>query len=307
MDYGSGFYMGVQQFHPKKREELCTFLSRAKANSCPQLAVVATAGNSTSGRNGTTPIMCGDGVLGPEEQCECLDQSLSCGACIQCRLTSPLVECSTSFAIRRPQDRGFVKVGKEMVSSPECCSASGEVAVARTCNGGRDMCSLGGFCTSVCRSLGLVGCGSDSAGCRQKCMVNGLCVDVSPRMTVRNVSLNAVPDGTVCRSLDPLRPVSTKGQCGNGVCLFNGVPEATRSPTPRPTVAQSKPPIPPVLETASPTPMPTTRPTVNCQAFRRKNLCPKRACRWCSNKLGCRSSCAAPRRASQAKRSGRRM
>ena len=205
---GSGVFLGSQQFHPGRKDEVCRAITGVKTTrDCKFFIEVS---NNT----------CGDGILAPEEECECLpgvDGSAvtSCGECQMCQIINDETECSTTYAIRQASDRGYVRVQPSLLASPSCC-VDGKIAIATTCNSGRDMCTNGGFCTPVCSTLGYASCGSGATGCRQKCVVFGQCVEVSTRLVSRNVTLNAVPAGTDC-FVTP--GTSDTGKCFNGACL----------------------------------------------------------------------------------------
>jgi hypothetical protein len=279
MDYGSGFYNGQFQFHPANRDKLCTFMATIKQRSCPVFLPIS---NPSLG-------LCGDRALSPTEDCECMDGSASCGECVRCKLISQDIECSTRFAIRRPTDRGIVHVTDGLLAAAECC-VNNRVQVATHCNGGRDMCSVGGYCVQVCKALGLGSCGIEPSGCRQRCFWAGRCVDSSPALISQNVVLNAIVDSTPCR--DPA--IAAPGVCSNGVCIAGdgSSPSSSAPSSTHPNVPTSRP--------TSPMNVPTTKvptiphlPTDNCTLVRTRNAC-TRPCSWCGGR-GCVSVC--PKRA----------
>lgn len=175
MDYADGRYEGEVQLSPSLREAVCPVLAWARDNCAPHF------GPLDSG--------CGDGVLGPEEQCECTAVgSRACGACVGCR--APAGACSPLFAVRREPGPAVAVLGGEDAA---CCAGKPKTA-----------CGLGGVCSrqqcapACSRGFGLATrtCGFDEMGCRQGCVFNGRC---RWDLTVEGAGeISNAPNGTRC-------------------------------------------------------------------------------------------------------------
>jgi hypothetical protein len=278
---GSGVYLNSQQIHPGRRPELCSALRNVKT--------VRNCGFFYSLSSSDT---CGDGILASNEECECplgLDRTpvTQCGDCINCKLEND-ADCSTVAAVRQPTDIGYVQVKDTMLATNQCC-INGRVPIAQTCNGGQDVCMLGGYCIPVCTTLGYSPCGINASGCRQRCMILGLCTEVHPRLALHGSILNAVLGGTTCL-VDP-GASSELGRCNNGDCYgtINGDPGAklTKAPTTEVKPLTDPPTKAPILEvsTKSPTiaPTPSVQPpgSTLCNSLKRKPACMRRlTCIW---------------------------
>ena len=76
MDYGDGFYNGVEQFNTKYRKTV-------------MCAHVKTQFDSVCNANQVTAFQaeCGDGIVDSSEECECAGKVTSCNHCTNCKLT----------------------------------------------------------------------------------------------------------------------------------------------------------------------------------------------------------------------------
>ncbi len=108
MDYGSGAYNDVLQFHPVNKPQICGFLNYLKTSSDTCFV------KSTN--------LCSDGILTPDEECECINRKKNCGSksarCVNCKLTRKNVECSSQYFTVKP----YTSVrDKNALSSSKCC------------------------------------------------------------------------------------------------------------------------------------------------------------------------------------------
>ena len=233
MDYANGLYDGVPQYHPFNQPEACEFFTYLSSTNCPYFQISNPAAN------------CGDGILSETEECECLNSSTSCGACVNCKLTDPSVECSAAdFVVRTPITPSTLIVQASSLSDPNCCINNRFSPPKTLCGGGLDACGPYGVCHRICTKFLLTNnpnCGFDSSGCQLGCVWNNQC---SWDMTYTNPNtgaqdlVSALPDGSPCYMGNSL------GVCTAGTCALSGSP--TVQPTPAPT-----------LPTAFPTPLPT--------------------------------------------------
>jgi hypothetical protein len=169
MDYGSPYYNNVIQFNPSKRIELCSGLTRATIE-CPSNIFISS-------------LECGNGIVEPGEQCECLKPN--CIGCVNCKTNQ---ECSTDFIMSQTSD-------------PQCCH-DGKFTTGK-CNGA-DVC-VNGKCTRFCSKYGLNECGMDD--CSQSCLFNNQCSNQIT--TQKNIPISHLPDGLKCND---------GGVCINGTC-----------------------------------------------------------------------------------------
>ena len=228
MDYANGLYHGVPQYHPFNRNEACSFFTYLSTNSCPYFKISNPAAN------------CGDGILSETEQCECLSKSTSCGACVNCKLNDPSIECSAAtFVVRTPITPSTMIVQTSSLSDPNCCINNRFSPPKTLCNSGLDACGAYGVCYAVCPKYLLQNnpnCGFDSTGCKLGCVWNNQC---NWDMTYTNPNtgaqdfVSALPDGSPCNM------GNTIGVCTSGKCALSSKP--TNAPTSAPTPPTSYP------------------------------------------------------------------
>ncbi|KAH9259919.1 hypothetical protein BASA81_001679 [Batrachochytrium salamandrivorans] len=199
------------QFHVDNREVVCAHLANLTPSEFFQPVAVG---------SGAT---CGNAVLEPLEECECLEQD-KCEGCVNCKLVDPKVVCASStahaFVVRHAQTPMYVAVTKALQSSPECCLDSGQMPPSpQTCNNRLDVCSsTTGQCEKACSKYVLRPCGFDLSGCVQQCFHEGRCQGA--KLTSQDVPplpVGMVPNGNACQLPDTGMP----GRCTNGVCMGN--------------------------------------------------------------------------------------
>jgi hypothetical protein len=203
MDYSDGRYKGTVQFNPRNRNEICSVMDFAVKRGCPYINKIST---------------CGNFMLDPSEECECLGKGVGpgpkkCRGCTNCKLTKK-VECSVStYVVKSPGMTSTVVVSTDLLSSPECCIKGKMIRSPKyTCKKGMSSgipgsCSLG-KCVDECSLYGRM-CGFNANGCMQKCVPIGMtaCIE-SPAFLL--------PVGTPCL----LGSISKEGVCGvSGICV----------------------------------------------------------------------------------------
>ena len=135
MDYGDGLYNGEHQFHPLKRDEVCTEID-AEVDSCMFF-------ETKEGR-------CGDGIVERfrGEECECPGNNVNqCPDCSDCKLVQP----------------------SQCVRGSMCCSSTGKFLPSNTqcdSNGRAGVCVMGTCQITVCGDKSSV-CAADP--CRVRC------------------------------------------------------------------------------------------------------------------------------------------
>jgi len=222
MDYGNGLYNGSYQIYPGQMNSVCDFLS----------AIVLAP--STTGT-------CGDFVLTREEECECFNGSTNCTDCIDCMITHP-ISCSFLCALHQPNDAPYVHVDSYRIPSMDCCTDSGSILVNTECdgNGGEGgICGISGSCLRPCEELGYESCGISCDGCRQKCIVNGICTAYDDDyLSIDGFTLNSNADYSPCGN-------NGEGICLNGDCIGIEYDEyETKTLTVTPTMSTNTPTIP---------------------------------------------------------------
>jgi hypothetical protein len=212
MDYGDGTYNGVAQFYPTNRQEICPFMTGIKnlGDKCQFFPVTPASAS------------CGDGIMAPTEQCECLTKGLqSCGACVGCQIKKNLqktVQCSArQFIFRTPNSKNYVNADTTNLSHTDCCNAKGKLAAPKTlCNGKLDVCSIDGACEQICTKYleyNNPNCGFDASGCQLGCQWNNQCrFDLTFN---DGTLLSQVSNGTSCY-IDPKK--KTLGTCQANGC-----------------------------------------------------------------------------------------
>ena len=278
MDYGNPKYNGAAQFHPTYNKlEVCRFLTGLK-NKAVKCQFFTSTGQSTGG--GGNSNGCGDGVLAPGEQCECLTSGqTNCGKCSNCKITDASVQCSAGdFMLRTASMTGSLAVSKSSIASSECCINNRLARPKTTCGtGGKNTCSAEGKCAAVCtKAMGSTAspCGYDDSGCMMGCIWQGKC-RFDMIFGTNQALVSAVPNGTPCL----LNGGRAQGVCQAAKCVS----------------APGKDVVP-TTTTSSPTTT-TTRTPFNCAQYRRRTQCSKVAvngCRWCNNR--CSSTCGSKRR-----------
>jgi hypothetical protein len=228
MDYGDGMLNGIYQFNTQYRKsQVCAEID---ANiDCPNFY--------------TFTVVCGDGIVDGDEECECYDQTTECAFCSNCVLEAG-VQCS--LEARLP--------GSGSHSSDECCTADGNyVARGGLCGDPRGTdagyCDSGDCMVTFCASMAQYGvygfCGFvEGEQCQQKCGTQNEGECTVPPYTLGGVPVSYL-DGGTC-----VTDGGAAGTCVSGAC--DGVTVPTPEPTPVPT------PVP--------TPEPTPRPTVQTTA-----------------------------------------
>lgn len=244
MDYGNGQHNGVVQFHPEQYTEVCPFLTKVKNSGCVHFAL--------------SQQSCGDGVMTKEEECECIDRSMSCGACQQCKLPpNHKLECSsTQFVMRTSVSPDFVAAQEADLTDSNCCTADNKFASPRTFCGkdGSNVCAAHGACITVCTySSGPGVCDLDASGCMGGCLYLNKC-RFDLHVNGKNTQL---PDGTKCLL------TGGEGLCFNGACNAQAdFGSLSRMPTLLPTFKPTSQPIattaPTVTSVAPTTGTPTT-------------------------------------------------
>ncbi len=195
MDYGDGKYNDVYQFHPFKAPEICGFLDYVKLP-------VAIAESQ-----------CGDGLLHPDEECECLSSAPSCKGCRGCRLTNRRQQCS-SRVFQMGYGDGIEIVSPVNLAHARCCNADGRLAKPKTgCDSG-GACVARGKCLPLCSLYGFGRCKFLGDGCQMGCISStGAC-----RFDIRSQGnyISNLPQNSTC--------TKKGGKCnGKGVCITNNV------------------------------------------------------------------------------------
>jgi hypothetical protein len=159
MDYGNGQFDGVVQYNPVNKPEVCRFLTGMKNQNCAHF--------SSAQQNSA----CGDGLLGINEQCECLDGSTQCGSCQQCTISANrVVECSSSQFVHRSagMENKVLVVQPSLLKDPKCCPNNRFAGPKVNCGPGQlDACGPNGNCIRLCTRWMLhdnPNCGFDSSG-----------------------------------------------------------------------------------------------------------------------------------------------
>ncbi len=276
MDYGDGRFQDVYQFHPTKQFETCPFLSHIK-EQCGELFTPSTFEES-----------CGDGILSPEEDCECLDASKSCGRCRMCKIVgSRKVECSAEeFVLRTPLTEDLVVVQRKELASSACCTRNKLLMPPKNLCGPNQLLTCGpyGQCVETCTKFlysNSQSCGFSTTGCQVGCIWGGQCrydlTYTDPRIsTTEKQLIGVLPDESLCFLPHPTIPdKNIRGQCFNNQCFpistdptnpiatFEPTLDQTVEPTSKPTVEPtSKPTVEPTSKPrVEPTPKPTLKPT----------------------------------------------
>lgn len=176
MDYGDGSLDGVYQFNKQYREQdVCGTLS-ARMPTCISRQVVALGGQLST---------CGNGIVEPDEECECPNGENQCECCNNCQLRRN-AECDPSTNECCKEDCTF------QPASQECETSSG----AGYCRAG--ICQVH-FC-SFC------GVQEDNA-CGAKCLFGTNCID-------RTGQDGLLLDGALCSTLEV-----ENGACNAGSCV----------------------------------------------------------------------------------------
>lgn len=269
MDYGNTLYNGVSQIHPYKRPEICAHLTFMRTRlQCPHFYPQPNVS------------FCGDGVLDLRigEECECMNRSVECGACRQCRLIDPEAHCSSegAFVTKRETTVDITILNDQAPSSPECCLGNRFAPPKTLCGGEQKLlaCGARGRCVPTC-TLHLfsnnANCGFDDSGCLLGCMWRSRC---RFDLTSGDTLVSALPDGTACTLRE-----EGPGLCQQGVCISTQAYD-TSSPPPQPTTPRPTTTSPSRSVTGNPTLQPT-RPAPNCGVFLRRRQCRLRSgCRW---------------------------
>jgi hypothetical protein len=204
MSYGNGQVDGVIQYNELSRSEACRFFDGLKSRNCPHFQLA----NQDSS--------CGDGLLGADEECECVDRSQSCGQCQKCKVASSSVQCSSSqFAFRNGglSKKTYV-VKPELLSDKRCCKSNKLTGPKTLCGPGlRDACGPHGECIKTCTRWILPdnqNCGFDDNGCTLGCKHENKC---RFDLIGRNAPIGRMPDGTACVSSGKKRGVCQQGAC----------------------------------------------------------------------------------------------
>mgnify|MGYP000122537182 FL=1 len=202
MDYGDGMYNGVVQFHPRQYTRICPYLTGLKTWKCKYFFPVL------------PDSQCGDGILSPDEQCECLDNSQNC-VCKNCKL-SPNIECSTNkFIMRHNNTPNFVVVSPKELSHPTCCRNNKLTRPKLFCDN-NNICGANGKCIPFCNKIiswASKPCGFDSTGCILSCTDDyGNC---RTKWTSDSIQINILPEGSLCQN-------NTIGKCDKlGNCIVS--------------------------------------------------------------------------------------
>ena len=311
MDYGDGRVNSTVQFLGASRAQLCAGMQRAVSMS-PACGAVSTEGppsppddngsdDPDSPGGGGANSKCGNGVLEPDEDCECVAplsaasvnananatspttqsayvNATYCGRCAGCRLTSNVQCSSRDFVLRTPSTPAFAPVDRGILASPECCDDdAGVVAPPKTqcfafVSGGNPLgtsgvCSAFGACERVCAEYFVPSCGFDETGCWQACVVNRKCTDSSLTSNAPRVPISWVGDGAVCwlvgGGANAQQP--TLGVCvsptGNGLGGMC-VPTTQATATPKPSVSVVDEPVTSSQPSRAPTTLsPSGRPS----------------------------------------------
>jgi len=197
MDYGTGLYEGVYQFHPGKKSEFCGFVNILK-NDQRYASCITIADNT-----------CGDGVMGLNEQCECIKKgSKKCGICVNCKLTKR-IQCAVTnpntFIMRYPSSKEYVSVYDKSIYTHKNCCVKNKFKGPKTLCGTMGACGLNGICNNACRYFNIDSkpCGFDTQGCKLGCTYLGRCYKLD------------LPDMTPC-TLGP----RNNSVCINSVCKY---------------------------------------------------------------------------------------
>jgi hypothetical protein len=204
MDYGNYLFQGVAQFHPLKREEICSTLTDAH---CPPELFGPLIEEGEEGGD------CGNMILEEGEQCECLNASPECDGCLECQLTAPLTECSTSTFVIGDGGKELKAVSPSLLSSPECCQEGKLMNAQTSCP--RDGVCHNGKCLLLCAKYGLYSCPVTENGCRQPCGPD--CLD-SLQTQISKVMISYLPDGSRCGGRE------SEGTCAAGLCSSSPPP-----------------------------------------------------------------------------------
>lgn len=193
MDYGDGKYDGVYQFSPKNRDEFCGYVTSLKTNN--QNCVVQTSSS------------CGDGVMGPDEQCECITRGLKkCGLCVGCKLTKK-IQCapSVNFIMRYTTSQDYVSTNDKSIYTNVKCCVNNKFKGPKTLCSNKGACGFNGVCNNVCEPISYdsKACGFFAKGCQLGCTYNKKCHPI------------ALPDMTSCTFSN-----NKNGRCINEICVL---------------------------------------------------------------------------------------
>ena len=228
------------RFQAPRSTEMCNYMDTMKDDRCPFFNV-----------KGDEPAQaCGDGILSATESCECEDRTSSCSGCVNCILTNPTTECSTStFFMHIDVDNPVFTTGK--FSDATCCINGIAEPVSTTC--GNKVCQKGGVCKHSCRSSVYCGqCASaTNSGCRTMCR-DARTEVCSPNWEYQGQRMGDLPEGTKCEMNGNLGFCDGNGECLSPTGIFMGDQKC---------VDQTQPTPPPT--TQSPTNFPTTRSPTN--------------------------------------------
>jgi len=209
MDYGNPMINGAAQFHPVYNQpEVCSFITGLK-NQQSQCRYLKSDSTPLTGTN------CGDGILSKSEECECLNESVSCPKCVNCKAAAGVQCSSAQFVLRTPSTPDTVVVSSSALGNGDCCVNNKFAKPKSTCSKGKNVCGAAGECVPVCtKILGstVSSCGFDSSGCLQGCVWDDKC-RFDMVYGSDNALVSAVPDGAPCNLGKSI------GKCVNAKCV----------------------------------------------------------------------------------------
>jgi hypothetical protein len=222
MDYGNYSYNGVVQFHPYKRAEICPEFQLSLV--CPYFIPSVVIKK------------CGDGVLNENEECECLDGSVSCAGCVGCKAVDREIECSSEvFVFRQKGVVNTLAASESSLAQAGCCVGKRFVNVLNgRCAQSGGTCEFG-QCQYRCDKFKIPACDLVNDGCLIPCTLYDKYCSVDLK-TSSGQEISKVADGVRC---------GANGVCGNGVCSNSTQMEPSESPTrmpSRPTGSPSRRP-----------------------------------------------------------------
>lgn len=270
------------EFQPVSREAVC-----AKATTLLGTEVFAAAAPEME--------ICGNLVLEPGEECECLERgNKDCLGCKQCRKTNTLVACTKpgdKYVVRHAKTPQHVAVEASLLSHADCCNAQGELLMPRACNKFQDVCSSTGHCERACSKYGMRACGFDDTGCVQMCGFEGKCQGAELKTKgPPPIPVGSVPDGNMCK----LANGGESGVCSSGTCVQVNATSTREATGDVYTIDAQDLPSTWTKSQAEEKRCPVLFDLITvCLEQGNQGDCEKLSCAWCANKQQCHATARA--------------